>query len=92
MRVRATFITLVVTVIFTTEVSSFDIPSNSCYLALHKYLADITPIFNTTDKSLAFDIGEPTLEDVKVNPIGKDFGEKSKKISPISLPSFALHP
>ena len=61
--------TLVVTVIFTTEVSSFDIPSNSCYLALHKYLADITPIFNTTDKSLAFEIGKPTLDDVKVNPI-----------------------
>ena len=51
--------TLVMMVIFTTKVTSFDIPSNSCYLSLHKYLADITPVFNTTDKSLALDIGEP---------------------------------
>ena len=79
MRVRATFITLVVTVIFTTEVSSFDIPSNSCSLSLHKYLADVTPVFNTTDKSLALDIGEPTMENA--DPPCKEFGEKAKIFS-----------
>ena len=58
MKRRSSFMTLIVTVILTTEVSGFDIPSNSCYLAIHKYLTDVRPVFNNTDKSLAFDIGE----------------------------------
>ena len=61
MKTRDSLINFVVTVILvTTEVSGFQIPSNSCYLALHKYLADVTPVFNKTDKSLALDIGELT--------------------------------
>lgn len=58
MKTRATLMTLVVTVILVTEISSFEIPSNSCYLALHKYLTNIAPVFNITDKSLALDIGK----------------------------------
>ena len=60
MKKRATLMTLAVTVILTAEVSSFDIPNNSCYLAIHNYLTGVRPIFNSTDKSLALDIGELT--------------------------------
>ena len=58
MKKSANLMKFVVTVILTTDVSSFDLPSNSCYLALHKYLSDLRPVFNSTDKSLALDIGE----------------------------------
>ena len=49
---------LLVTLILANIVDSLKVPLGNCQNTIQKYLAEASPYFNTTDKSLLLEIGE----------------------------------
>ena len=48
---------LVIVTILLTVVEAFEAPTNSCAIAIHKFLSDSSPVFDTNKKSLSLEIG-----------------------------------
>ena len=53
----AMFAAVIVTMLLT-EARAFEVPTNSCSVAIHKFLSESSPVFDANKKSLSLDIGE----------------------------------
>ena len=53
----AVFATVIVTILLT-DAWAFEVPTNSCAMATHKFLSESSPVFDANNKSLSIEIGE----------------------------------
>ena len=55
--VSAVSATVIVTILLT-DAWAFEVPTNSCAIAIHKFLSNSSPVFDANKKSLSLEIGE----------------------------------
>ena len=51
----------VIVTILLTDAWAFEVPTNSCAIAIHKFLSESSPVFDANKKSLSLEIGEFTF-------------------------------
>ena len=54
-------VTLITLLISDANVNCFEAPTNSCAVAIHNYLSNTIPVFDTNKKSLSIDLGKVHL-------------------------------
>ena len=55
--ISAVSATVIVTILLT-DAWAFEVPTNSCAIAIHKFLSESSPVFDANKKSLSLEIGE----------------------------------
>ena len=49
--------TVIVTILLS-DARAFEVPTNSCAIAIHKFLSESSPVFDAKKKSLSLEIGK----------------------------------